>query len=374
MNEKIAFLRGYDGPPLKIMEVCGTHTAAIMKSGIRSFLPPGIRLVSGPGCPVCVTPTSYIDACLRVAGTPGGGAQACLASFGDMLKVPGSAGTTLSDALGAGANVRMVYAPFDVLPLAEENPGTEYVVAAVGFETTAPAYALLMEEADERGLSNIRLLPALKSALSAIDYICAIGEDVDAFLCPGHVSVITGSRAYEPLAEKYGKPFVVAGFEARHILEAVHRCAIDALAIRNEGRPGAVTNLYPEAVSEEGNPKALALIEQWFEKEDTPWRGLGTIPASGYALKQERRRFSFGAVGNASGEPPSGSHDPQDLTDLQASQDSLPPGCRCGEVILGRIDPDACPLFGASCTPAHAVGPCMVSSEGACGIWFKHSR
>ncbi|MDR1815594.1 MAG: hydrogenase formation protein HypD [Clostridiales Family XIII bacterium] len=372
----VSLLRGYDGPPLKIMEVCGTHTAAIMKSGIRSFLSPKIRLVSGPGCPVCVTPTSYIDACLEIAATPGH----CLVSFGDMLKVPGSAGgrmpplqyqagsecaggvgRTLSDALGAGESVHMVYAPFDALPLAEAHPEICYVVAAVGFETTAPAYALLMEEAEARGLGNIRLLTALKSALAAIDHICASGEGVDAFLCPGHVSVITGSRVYEPLAARYGKPFVVAGFEARHILEAVYEC------VRLSQRAPLVRNLYPEAVREEGNPKALALIERYFERQDAVWRGLGVIPASGYVLRdrcaEDGAAYDFtGSSGGANGK--------EDV--IPNADGALPQGCRCGDVILGRIDPPDCPLFGASCTPARAVGPCMVSSEGACGIWFRN--
>jgi len=346
-QEKIEYLRGYSGRPIKIMEVCGTHTAAIMKSGIRSLLPESIRLVSGPGCPVCVTPASYIDRCIEIAKTPG----QCLVSFGDMLKVPGTAKntSTLSDALASGGSVHMVYSPFEVIELAAGNPDIEYVIAAVGFETTAPAYALLLAEARERGLPNIKFLTALKSALAAISHICESGEDVDAFICPGHVSVITGAAAYAPLAARYKKPFVIAGFEAQHILAGVYDCVRHVGASPAEAHPA---NLYPEAVSEHGNEKALALINKYYERKDALWRGLGNIPASAFVLKKEYADRSV---------------------PYEDAEDALPEGCRCGEVILGRIDPPDCPLFGKGCAPGRAIGPCMVSSEGACGIWFKNS-
>jgi hydrogenase expression/formation protein HypD len=415
----IEYLRGYSGPPLKIMEVCGTHTAAIFRSGIRSFLPAGIRLVSGPGCPVCVTPASYIDDCVRIAETPG----YCLACFGDMLKVSGTR-STLSDVLGRGGHVRMVYAPFDVLPLAAENPETVFVVAAVGFETTAPAYALLIEEAAVRGLDNVKLLVSLKSALAAIEFICE-SEDVDAFLCPGHVSVITGSRAYESIAARYKKPFIVAGFEGEHILAAVYQAASDIARVRGDAPQRApvspraramsetrvrlphvslpeaqtqtfVRNLYPEAVSVDGNTKATALIERYFNQVSVVWRGLGTIANSGYVLRSELNNWNVSSSMYDVLSPQDSNTDaswtnsgadallpdpdvgalPPDLDvgtlppDLDA--DMSPPGCRCRDVILGRVDPNRCPLFGKDCTPAHAVGPCMVSSEGACGIWFRN--
>jgi hydrogenase expression/formation protein HypD len=333
---------------MKIMEVCGTHTAAIFKSGIRDLLPEGVRLVSGPGCPVCVTPPSYIDDCLSIAQIPG----KTLLCFGDMLKVPSSDGRSLSDAMASGSDIRMVYAPFDALDLAAKNPDTEYTVAAVGFETTAPAYALLIEEAKAHGLKNIRLLTALKSAVRAIEWICETGEDVDAFLCPGHVSVITGSMVFLPLAEKYKRPFVIAGFEAKQLKAAVQDCI--------HGVPG-VRNLYPEAVSKEGNIKAKALLETYFDLGDASWRGLGTIPGSGYVLKSKYAHYGLqlGTAGVIANE-------------AKQSTDSLPPGCRCGEVILGRIDPPECPLFGKTCTPLRAAGPCMVSSEGACGFWYRN--
>jgi len=341
--EAIDFLKNYDGVGIRVMEVCGTHTSAIFKSGIRSILSPKIRLISGPGCPVCVTMPSYIDRCIALAETP----DTVVACFGDMLKVPGTRGN-LSDVATASGGIRMVYSPFEVLPLAAANPNTLFIVSAVGFETTAPAFALLIEEAAARNLHNIKIFPALKSALAAIEFICATGEDVDAFLCPGHVSVITGSRAYEPLAKKYGKPFVVAGFEPEHIASGIERAVRDTAPL--------VSNLYPEAVSESGNEKALSLLKKYYVKAHAKWRGIGTIPNSGFELRGE---YSDWMV--------SSQH-------YDETSDGLPPGCRCGDVVLGRIDPDACPLFGKECTPGHAVGPCMVSSEGSCGIWFRNYR
>jgi len=343
------YLRKYDGPELRIMEVCGTHTAAIFRSGIRSFLSPKIRLVSGPGCPVCVTVPAYIDRCIEISMIPGHE----LLCFGDLLKVPGSE-RTLSDAVGAGGRVRMIWSPFDALALAEQEPETTLVTAAIGFETTAPAFALLLEEAAARGIKNIKLLTSLKSALAAIDWVCAAGENVDAFLCPGHVSVVTGADAYIPLAEKYNKPFIVAGFEGEHLLAAISAAVKDV----SEGR-GVVRNLYPEAVGAQGNIKAKEIIKRYFNLDTAVWRGLGSVPLSGYYLKVSHGDGSCGTI--CQGDGSCGTR----------QEDELPEGCRCGDVILGRIDPAECPLFGTACTPIHAVGPCMVSSEGACGTWYR---
>jgi len=346
-----AYLKNYDGPALRIMEVCGTHTVAIYKSGIRSFLSPKIRLVSGPGCPVCVTVSSYIDHCIEISLTPGHE----LVCFGDLLKVPGAV-RTLSDAKGAGGRVRMVWAPFDALNLAEQDPGTTFVIAAIGFETTAPAFGLLLEEAEARGIGNIKLLTSLKSALAAIDWICESGEAIDAFICPGHVSVVTGFDAYAPLAEKYGKPFIVAGFEAEHLLKAVKAAAEDA----SEGR-GVVRNLYPEAVSAKGNKKALDMIDKYFKTGSAEWRGLGTVAGSGYYLDEEYRAYDMDCFVAANASPRN-----------DQTQGTSHIVCKCGDVILGRIDPDECPLFGKECTPIKPVGPCMVSAEGACGTWYSN--
>ena len=205
IKEVIRYLKAYDGPEIKLMEVCGTHTASIFKNGIRSLISPKIRLISGPGCPVCVTPTAYIDKCIEYAQKE----NHVLLTFGDMMKVPGTAGS-LSDMKGKGAKVQLMYSPFEAVEKAEKDPHTTYVVAAVGFETTAPAYALMMQQAVEKGVKNIRLVTALKTVIPALTWICENQKDIDGFICPGHVSVIIGSRPYEELAEKYHKPFVVA--------------------------------------------------------------------------------------------------------------------------------------------------------------------
>ena len=367
------------------MEVCGTHTAAIYKYGIRSLLSPNIKLISGPGCPVCVTMSDYIDQCIEISQLPGHE----LICFGDLMKIPGSK-RTLSDAKAAGGRIRMVWSPFDAIALSLEAPETTFVATAIGFETTAPAFGLLIDEAEMRGVRNLKLITSLKSALAAIDWICSTGEAVDAFLCPGHVSVVTGADAYLPLAEKYSKPFIIAGFEGRHLITAIRAAAEDAY----EGRFG-VRNLYPEAVSAQGNKKARLVTEKYFALGDAVWRGLGNVSGSGYFLRDQARLF-FEGVARAPGEQDkqeggetsccrSGSdrdHGIQEGStsvsfgvqvkqreDFSANQGN-PDGCRCGDVILGRIDPDECPLFGYVCTPSHAIGPCMVSSEGACGYRY----
>jgi hydrogenase expression/formation protein HypD len=338
------FLKSYDGPRLSIMEVCGTHTAAIMRTGVRSLLSPKIRLVSGPGCPVCVTPAAYIDALVALAGTE----RCVVMSFGDMLKTPGARGS-LADARGAGGRVEMMYSPFEALSRARRDPDTIYALAAVGFETTIPAYALVLEEAVAQGIENIRLVTALKSILPALAWVSERGS-ADGFICPGHVSVITGARVYARLAARCDKPFVIAGFEGEHIVAAI--CAIVRALSERETR-GVVRNLYPAAVREDGNAKARALIEKYFEPCSVFWRGLGVIEDSGFRLRAEYARFDGGA--------------PQ----LAGEGDVLPAGCRCDDVITGRIDPNECPSFGDTCRPEKPAGPCMVSAEGACGIWYR---
>jgi hydrogenase expression/formation protein HypD len=346
-----------DKREMRLMEVCGTHTAAIFKSGLRSLLPTGIKLVSGPGCPVCVTPSAYIDKCVSYAMRQGH----ALVSFGDMLKVPGTgrdavshvdsgvwSPRSLDEAKGAGGRVEMVYSPFEVPRMAGAERDTVFIIAAVGFETTAPAYALLLDELIEAGITNVRLLTSLRSAVRAIEWVCENEKGIDGFLCPGHVSVITGSAVYEPLAERYGKPFVVGGFEPRHISEAVY----ELIDLARAGAP-AVVNRYAETVSAGGNAKARAAMDRYFEPRGALWRGLGEVADSGYYLRGEYAAFDAGSFDADADEP-------------------LPEGCRCADVITGRIDPDGCPLFATLCAPGHAVGPCMVSAEGACGIWYRN--
>lgn len=351
IKEVIDYLKSYDGRELKLMEVCGTHTAAIFKNGIRDLISPKIKLISGPGCPVCVTPTAFIDKCVEYARKPG-----CeLLTFGDMMKVPGTNGSLsenkAGDADGAKANITIMYSPFEVIEKAKANPDITYVIAAVGFETTAPTYALMLQMAKAQGIENIRLVTALKTAIPALDWICANQNDIDGFICPGHVSVITGVHVYDSLAEKYGRPFVVSGFEAEHILVAIYR-----IVKQIEAGEGYVENMYPNAVKDEGNPKAIAAINEVYEPGPAMWRGLGVIEGSGLYLRDEYAAYDGGSKG------------------LDADM-ALPEGCRCGAVITGKINPDQCPMFaGGICTPVNPFGPCMVSSEGSCGIWYRNKH
>lgn len=336
-------LASYSGKQLKIMEVCGTHTAAIFQSGIRSLISPDIRLISGPGCPVCVTAPSYIDKLIDYAGME----QHCVLTFGDMMKVKGNQ-YSLTESKAAGGNVRILYSPLDALPLAIENPGIQYVFAAVGFETTAPIYAVLLDEIRKLRIPNLKLLTSVKTIMPALSFLCETEPDIDAFLCPGHVSVITGSAAFEALAKRYKKPFVIAGFEGEHILaatdEIVHQYKIQKFSMKN---------LYKSAVSPLGNQKAMEMIKHYFERKDGYWREIGVIPDSALHLREEYREFDAGS-------------------DMEEDVGHSQNGCRCRDVILGRIHPSECPLFRTVCSPLNAIGPCMVSTEGTCGIWYKN--
>jgi len=349
ITQVIEYLKNYDGRQLKLMEVCGTHTAAIFKNGIRDLISPNIRLISGPGCPVCVTPTAFIDKCVEYAKSP----DCELLTFGDMMKVPGTHGSLsenkAADREGAKADITIMYSPLEAIEKAKARPDITYVVAAVGFETTAPTYALLVKEAARQGVSNIRLVTALKTAIPALQWICENQNDIDGFICPGHVSVITGTHVYDELAAQYGKPFVVSGFEAEHILAAIYR-----IVRQIEAGEGRVENMYPNAVKEDGNPKALQAMDDVFTPGTAMWRGLGLIDGSGLYLKDAYAAYDGGSRGLD-----------EDM--------KLPDGCRCGDVITGRINPDQCPMFaGGSCTPMAPFGPCMVSSEGSCGIWYRN--
>ena len=343
ISKVIEYLKSYDGRSLKLMEVCGTHTSSIFKNGIRSLISPKIRLISGPGCPVCVTPTSDIDRCIEYAAKE----NHRVLTFGDMIKVPGTAGS-FADNKAKGLGVEIMYSPFEAVSKAKENPHITYVVAAVGFETTAPAYALMLDEAVKAGVKNIRLVTALKTVMPALEWICENQEDIDGFICPGHVSVITGSSIYKELALKYRKPFVVAGFEAEHILAVIY----DIVKQIEEGTSD-VRNYYSNAVKEEGNLKALEITDRYFEKGPAMWRGLGIIDSSGLYLREEYKEYDGGSR--------------ELVSDME-----LPKGCSCGDVITGKINPDECPMFKTSCTPESPFGPCMVSAEGACGIWYRN--
>ena len=344
MNKEIIdYLKNYDGPEINIMEVCGSHTAAIAKNGIPRMLSPRIHLISGPGCPVCVTPSAYVDKLLELAENP----KNCIATFGDLIRVPGST-KNLSIASGEGARVEMVYSPMDVISLAKENPDTNYIFAAVGFETTTPVYALLMETLIQEKIENVQLLTAIKTMPEVIDYVCASGSGVNAFIAPGHVSVVTGSKIYKPIAEKYQIPFGVSGFAGKEMLTALYGI------VKARGR-GVVMNFYPSVVSENGNENALALIDKYFEKAPAVWRGMGRIEGSGKVLKAEYAKYDAGSKG----------------LDEDIKQNKA---CNCADVLVGKIRPYQCPLFGKVCTPETPQGACMVSTEGSCFSYLTSNR
>lgn len=326
------------GTPIRLMEVCGTHTSTIVRSGIREILPEGITLVSGPGCPVCVTGASYIDKLCALALD---GAVIC--TFGDMLKVPGTQ-ASLAEIRAQGCDIRMVYSPFDILEMAKNDKNKQFVFAAVGFETIVPVYALLIERLEKEGIANTKLLCALKKIDPALEMLCV--SDVDGFIAPGHVAAVTGSRLFEPLAKKFHRPFCVAGFTPDQVMGAIS----DLILQINEHR-FEVHNLYTTVVTHEGNKKAQESIARIFTEGDAHWRGLGNIPHSGLFLCEEYQKYDAGSRYIA------------DMPEHTA--------CRCGDVICGKIAPADCPLYGTACTPMHAKGPCMVSSEGACGIWYQ---
>ena len=332
LDKIVAYLKQYD-EPIKIMEVCGTHTSAIFKSGIRSLISDKISLVSGPGCPVCVTPPSTIDALIELSQ------EAEILSFGDMFRVPGS-----KYSLAEGARVRLIYSPLEALALAKAQPNTKFIIAAVGFETTTPAFAALLDALVREDIQNVSLYTALKTVPEILEYIC-MHEQIDAFICPGHVSAVIGSAPYKMLAQKYHKPFVIAGFEVEHILAAIYELANQKKNGRYE-----VKNFYPSVVQEGGQTKALKLIEKYFVKSDSFWRGIGEIHNSGYIIKSEYRHFSA------------------NIPKLSEKED-LPKACRCADVMLGRIRPEECTLFRKTCTLQNPIGPCMASTEGACSIY-----
>lgn len=333
--------------PVRIMEVCGTHTMSIFRHGIRSLLPEGITLLSGPGCPVCVTPAGHIDAFLAAARLP----QVTIATFGDLIRVPGSDGS-LAEARAQGARVEIVYSPMDALTLARQQPERTVLFAAIGFETTAPTIAATIVQAERLGVDNFLIITALKTMPQALEALLADPElRIDGLLCPGHVSAIIGSDAYQPFAERHRLACAVAGFEPADILAGL----LGLIRQISEGQP-RVDNCYTRAVSAAGNIKAQRLIDTVFEPVDSEWRGLGPIPGSGLALRDAYQRFD--AIKRLSlCVPPA--HDPK--------------GCRCGEILKGRLLPPQCPLYGTACTPLRPIGPCMVSNEGTCAAYFRYS-
>ena len=334
---------------INLMEVCGTHTVAISRLGIRSRLPHKLRLLSGPGCPVCVSPAGYIDSLIEIALQPG----TTLTTFGDLLRVPGSV-RSLKQAVASGAKVKVLYSPLEALEFARQNSGVEVVFAAVGFETTLPTIAATIIQAEQSGIVNLSFLMAGRLAVPAMSALLQTNDvRIDGFICPGHVSVVTGSDAFKTIVERFAVPCAITGFEAVDILSSI----ISLLEMKNNSEASVVNN-YLRAVKPGGNLIARQLMEQVFDVVDSEWRGIGVIPASGVKLKAAYSRFDAEAKFGISIE----------------KQLSHPVGCSCGEVMRGLLLPDECPLFGNACEPSSPVGPCMVSTEGACAAYYNYGQ
>ncbi|MDD2772896.1 MAG: hydrogenase formation protein HypD [Elusimicrobiales bacterium] len=334
------------GRAVSLMEVCGTHTMAIARHGLRRLLPPNIRLLSGPGCPVCVSAQGDIDRAVEISRLPG----VITASFGDMLRVRGTR-LGLDGARSAGADVRVVYSPSDAVAIARQNPGKNIVFIGAGFETTAPAIAAAVLAAQEENLGNFFVLPLLKLVPPALRAILSDeSAKIDGFLLPGHVSAVIGVAPYRMLESEYKIPSVIAGFEPVEILHAVTR-----LAAKIKAGDASVENAYRRAVPDEGNPAALELLYKVFEPANVSWRAIGKLPGSGLMFRAAYGKFDAAQKFN--------------IPEMESAE---PPGCLCGAVLTGRALPPDCGLFGKECTPADAVGPCMVSSEGSCAAWYNY--
>jgi len=331
---------------VNLMEVCGTHTVAIFRHGIRQLLPPPLSMLSGPGCPVCVTTNADIDKAIALAEQPG----VTLATFGDMMKVPGSY-QSLQQVKADGSDVRVVYSPRDAVCMARDNPQRPVIFFAVGFETTVPTIAASLLEAEALGLKNFYLISVHKLIPPAMLALLQAGEvRIDGFICPGHVSVVIGSQPYQFIPQQYGVPCVITGFEPLDVLQGIEMLLRQIAESRAE-----VEIQYRRGVRPEGNPLARELVSRVFETSDADWRGLGCIPASGLKLRPEYRRFDAEEA-FAINPPPTKEHK----------------GCLCGDILRGVKTPPECPLFAEACTPESPVGPCMVSSEGTCAGWYQY--
>lgn len=334
-------IESYDGPKLRIMEVCGTHTHEIFRLGIRKILPENIELISGPGCPVCVTPVGYIDEAVMLALEYG----ATICTFGDLIRVPGTK-MSLGGARAEGAKTKVVYTPLDAVDYAEGHPEEQVVFLSVGFETTTPAACLAVKKAKELGLENFSVLTANKTMPNAYE---ALKGSADAYLYPGHVNVITGEEGCRKLAEE-GVSGVIAGFTAKELLTAI------AVIIEKSktGEPFFV-NCYPRVVKPEGNAPARKIIDEVMEACDSEWRGLGVIQGSGLKLREEYQDY-----------------DARVKFKLPKVEGRSNPACRCGDVLQGKCKPSDCKVFGTVCTPQHPIGACMVSNEGSCSAYYQY--
>jgi len=345
-------LTGKIDRPVRIMEVCGTHTMAAFRTGLRSMLPGGVSLLSGPGCPVCVTPDTYLDQAIALAGFPG----IVVTTFGDMMRVPGSE-SSLERARALGSDVRIVYSPADALGAARAEPSRHFVFLGVGFETTTPTVAWALKEAKRRGVRNFSVMCGHKTIPAAMNALLSGGEvHIDGFMCPGHVSVVIGSQAYEPLCRQQRIPCVVTGFEAADM--ALGICMILRQIVSNRHE---VEIEYSRTVTKQGNEAAQLACDEVFVRSDSEWRGLGVIPGTGLQIREDFAEHDTLRI------------HPEKIDAVLARQvRKAPSSCRCGDVLRGILSPPDCPLFGIRCTPVDPIGPCMVSSEGTCSAYFKY--
>jgi hydrogenase expression/formation protein HypD len=334
--------------PIKIMEICGTHTMAIARSGIKSLLNSNVKLISGPGCPVCVTPSDRIDKILELVQEK----NIIIATYGDMLKVPGTKyGDSLEKHKAMGAQVEIIYSAMDAIEIARNNPNKEVVFLGIGFETTTPGSAIAIEVANEEKINNFSVFSMHKLCEPILR---ALGEmedfDIDGFICPGHVSIILGEKGFEFLTKEYGIPSVIAGFEGGDIVTAIYKI----MSMIQDNKIEFI-NEYKRLVSYNGNELAWNMVLKYFEPTDDLWRGIGLVPNSGLKIRDEYSKF-----------------DAVKKFNIRLGTSENITVCKCGEIIKGKKEPKECPLFGTTCSPENPVGPCMVSSEGACAAYYKY--
>ena len=345
-------ITSFPSQTISLMEVCGTHTVSISKSGLRSLLPSGIRLISGPGCPVCVTSLEDVDRVVMLAAEGRAHGTYIITTFGDMMRVPGSHSSLLKEK-ARGSDIRIVYSPMDALRLARENPEKEVIFFAVGFETTSPTSAATVLQAKKDGINNFSIISNNKLIPPAMEIL--LGDEnitIDGFICPGHVSAIIGTTPYQKIVDKYQKGCVISGFEPLDIILSTYWLILQ----KRDGTPRMEIE-YSRVVHKEGNTKALKILNKVYDVSDAKWRGFGTIPDSGLVLKDE---FSL--------------YDATKKFELPKPEVSEPKGCRCDQVLKGMINPRECPLFASRCTPTEPVGACMVSSEGTCATYYKYEQ
>jgi len=333
---------------INIMEVCGTHTMAISRYGLRQLIPESINLISGPGCPVCVTPAGDIDRIIEIAEKY----EVSIFTFGDILRVPGSK-SSLYNKRSEGKDINICYSPADALDFARNNPGSKVIFIAIGFETTIPLISVIIKRAYQEKINNFYIYNTHKLIPEALELLLLDKEvEIDAFLCPGHVSAIIGSKPYDFIAEDYHIPCVISGFEPMDILESI------ATIIRQINKGISEVEIqYRRVVREEGNPTALKSIYEVFDKSDSLWRGLGNIPGSGLKLKKKFLKF-----------------DAKTYFPVKRFKSGEPAGCECGDILKGIKKPIECRLFSKICKPENPIGPCMVSSEGSCAAYYKYEK